>query len=124
MYDMKHWSERTVIALVMKSLDNSITTFSRRGWLTRRWFLTSRQGHGAPNPTWIPVANETVRAMTFWPNRGEANSRPALGAPYVRIAPNAPAVPTTARGALRLRIVENTKPPARCGAVAGWWDEP
>ena len=23
--------------------------------------MTSRQGHGAPNPTWIPVANEAVR---------------------------------------------------------------
>ena len=25
--------------------------------------LTSRQGHGEPNPTWIPVANEAVRRM-------------------------------------------------------------
>ena len=25
--------------------------------------MTSRQGHGAPNPTWIPVANETVRRI-------------------------------------------------------------
>jgi cholesterol oxidase len=27
---MKHWSERTVIALVMQSFDNSITTFPKR----------------------------------------------------------------------------------------------
>ena len=26
-------------------------------------FLTSRQGHGEPNPTWIPVANKVVRMM-------------------------------------------------------------
>jgi cholesterol oxidase len=51
------WSERTIIALVMQTLDNSVTTSWRRGR------LTSRQGHGAPNPTWIPVANEAVRRM-------------------------------------------------------------
>ena len=57
---VRHWSERTVIALVMQSLDNSITVFSKRSWLGR-WKLTSRQGHGEPNPTWIPAANEVVR---------------------------------------------------------------
>ena len=31
LYDMKHWSERTVIALVMQTLDNSITTFGVKG---------------------------------------------------------------------------------------------
>ena len=31
LYDFKHWSERTVIALVMQSLDNSITTYGKRG---------------------------------------------------------------------------------------------
>ena len=51
------WSERTIIALVMQTLDNSVTTSWKRGR------LTSRQGHGAPNPTWIPVANEAVRRM-------------------------------------------------------------
>ena len=63
LYDMRHWSERTVIALVMQSLDNSITTYTKRGRLTRRRRLTSRQGHGAPNPTWIPRANDAVRRM-------------------------------------------------------------
>ncbi|WP_205471470.1 GMC oxidoreductase [Nocardioides sp. SYSU D00038] len=63
LYDFKHWSERTVIALVMQSLDNSITTFGKRNRLTGRWRMTSRQGHGAPNPTWIPVANEAVRRI-------------------------------------------------------------
>jgi len=63
LYDMKHWSERTVIALVMQSLDNSITTFTRRNPLTGRRHLTSKQGHGVPNPTWIPVGNEAVRRM-------------------------------------------------------------
>jgi cholesterol oxidase len=63
LYDFKHWSERTVIALVMQSLDNSITTYGKRGRFTRRWRMTSRQGHGAPNPSWIPVANDAVRRI-------------------------------------------------------------
>ncbi|QZY29850.1 GMC oxidoreductase [Nocardioides coralli] len=61
LYDLRHWSERTVIALVMQSLDNSITTFPQRTPLG--WRLSSRQGHGRPNPTWIPAANEAVRRM-------------------------------------------------------------
>ncbi|HEX6517852.1 MAG TPA: GMC family oxidoreductase [Nocardioidaceae bacterium] len=183
LYDLKHWSERTVIALVMQSVDNSITTFSKRSRLTGRWHLTSRQGHGRPNPTWIPVGNKVVRemakliggtpggsigepfnrpltahfiggctigespetgvvdpyqrvfhypglhvvdgsaisanlgvnpsltitaqaerALAFWPNKGEADPRPPLGAPYARIAPvppRSPAVPAAAPGALR-----------------------
>ena len=30
LYDFQHWSERTVIALVMQTLDNSITTFPKQ----------------------------------------------------------------------------------------------
>ena len=63
LYDLRHWSERTVIALVMQSLDNSITTYTKRVPGTRRRYLTSRQGHGVPNPTWIPVGNTAVRMM-------------------------------------------------------------
>ncbi|MFW6774121.1 GMC oxidoreductase [Nocardioides sp. CPCC 205120] len=185
LYDMKHWSERTVIALVMQTLDNSITTFPRR--TPFGWRLSSKQGHGAPNPTWIPVANEATRkmakqvdgtpggtigepfnrpltahfiggctigdspesgvvdayqrmyghpglhvvdgsaisanlgvnpsltitaqaerAMAFWPNKGEADARPPLGAAYERVdpvEPREPAVPPHAPAALRLPIV-------------------
>ena len=187
LYDLKHWSERTVVALVMQTLDNSITTYAKRIPGTRKWRLTSRQGHGEPNPTWIPVANQVVRmmakemggtpggsigepfnmpmtahfiggavighspvdgvvdgyqrvfgypglhvadgaaisanlgvnpsltitaqaerAMSFWPNKGEADPRPALGAAYEQIEPvepRDPAVPAHAPGALRLPIV-------------------
>ncbi|HTW18180.1 MAG TPA: GMC family oxidoreductase [Nocardioides sp.] len=63
LYDMKHWSERTVIALVMQSLDNSITTYTKRIPFSKRRYLTSKQGHGVPNPTWIPAGNEAIRAM-------------------------------------------------------------
>ncbi|MGO4361814.1 GMC oxidoreductase [Terrabacter sp. RAF57] len=57
----RRWSERTVIALVMQSSDNSIKVRRRRGLLG--WHLTSTQGHGEPNPTYIPEGNEAVRAM-------------------------------------------------------------
>ncbi|MEB3067916.1 GMC family oxidoreductase [[Mycobacterium] vasticus] len=58
----KQWSERTVIALVMQHLDNSITTFTKRGKLGFRRY-TSKQGHGEPNPSWIPVGNEVTRRI-------------------------------------------------------------
>ncbi|SCG67359.1 FAD-dependent oxidoreductase [Micromonospora humi] len=177
MLSVRGWSERTVIALVMQSVDNSLTT----RWRGRR--LVSGPGHGAPNPTWIPAGNEAVRllaeeidgtpggavtepfnipmtahilggavigatpadgvvdpwhrvyghpglhvvdgaavsanlgvnpsltitaqaerAMSFWPNRGEADPRPAPGSPYTRVAPvppRNPAVPPHAPAALR-----------------------
>jgi cholesterol oxidase len=183
LYDLRHWSERTVIALVMQSLDNSLTTFTRRSRLTGSRRLTSRQGHGEPTPTWIPAGNAAVRMMaalvggtpggsigepfnrpltahfiggcpigdspatgvvdpyqrvyghpglhvldgaaltanlgvnpsltitaqaeraaSFWPNKGEPDPRPALGAAYRRIdpvRPRRPAVPDQAPAALR-----------------------
>ncbi|MCW4352501.1 GMC family oxidoreductase [Hoyosella sp. YIM 151337] len=58
---VRNWSERTIIALVMQHLDNSITTYTKRGLFGRK--LTSRQGHGEPNPTWIPVGNEACRRI-------------------------------------------------------------
>jgi cholesterol oxidase len=176
---VRRWSEKTIIVLVMQTLDNSISV--RR---TRRGRLTSGPGHGAPNPRWIPVAHDATRriaeqiggfpggtvgdvvnvpmtahilggcviadspetgvidpyhrvhgyptlhvvdgaaisanlgvnpsltitaqaerAMSLWPNAGEADLRPAQGRPYVRVAPVAPvrpAVPASAPGALRL----------------------
>jgi len=187
LYDLRHWSERTIIALVMQTHDNSITTFTRRG-ITGRRKLTSRQGHGAPNPSWIPAANDATRriarhmggtpggtlgepfnvpmtahfmggcaigdsaetgvidpyqrlygyeglhvvdgsaisanlgvnpsltitaqaerAMSFWPNKGEADLRPVLGSAYTQISPTMPkkpVVPVDAPAALQLPIVD------------------
>lgn len=194
LYDVKHWSERMIVLLVMQALDNSITVFPKK--TPFGWRLSSQQGHGQPNPTWIPAANEGARqmakamstdagdgyaggtigepfdipmtahfiggcaigdspetgvvdpfqrvygypglhvvdgstisanlgvnpsltitaqaerAMAFWPNKGQADPRPALGASYQRIepvVPAAPAVPPTAPAALRLPIVEVTR---------------
>ncbi|EFQ81955.1 4Fe-4S binding domain protein [Aeromicrobium marinum DSM 15272] len=61
LYDLRHWSERTLIALVMQTHDNSITTYTKRGLFGRR--LSSRQGHGAPNPAFIPEGHEAVQRM-------------------------------------------------------------
>ncbi|PTA44410.1 FAD-dependent oxidoreductase [Micromonospora sp. RP3T] len=177
MLSVRGWSERTVIALVMQSVDNSLTT----RWRGRR--LVSGPGHGAANPTWIPAGNEAVRllaeeidgtpggavtepfnipmtahilggavigatpadgvvdpwhrvyghpglhvvdgaavsanlgvnpsltitaqaerAMSFWPNKGDPDPRPAPGSPYTRlpaVPPRTPAVPPHAPAALR-----------------------
>jgi cholesterol oxidase len=56
---VRHWSERSVILLVMQSRDNSIRLLRKRGLFGRR--LTSEQGHGAPNPTYIQEANDAAR---------------------------------------------------------------
>jgi cholesterol oxidase len=178
-------SERSVILLVMQSLDNSLTSFGKRGLFGYR--LKTKQGEGTPNPDWIPLAHDVARryakkidgdafgmyadavnipstahyiggcvmgltpsegvidpyqrlfghpglhvvdgsavsanlgvnpsltitaqaerAMAFWPNRGQSDPRPSLGSGYVRIAPvapNKPAVPEAAPGALRLPVV-------------------
>ncbi|BBX65480.1 cholesterol oxidase [Mycobacterium saskatchewanense] len=62
MLNVHQWSERTLIALVMQHLDNSITTYTKRGKLGIRWY-TSKQGHGDPNPAWNPVGNEVTRRI-------------------------------------------------------------
>jgi len=58
---VRRWSERTIIGLVMQSLDNSLVVSGRRRF--GRWTLTSRPGHGTPSPTWIPAGNEVVRRL-------------------------------------------------------------
>ncbi|WP_280235840.1 GMC family oxidoreductase [Nocardia cyriacigeorgica] len=58
---VRNWSERTIISLVMQHLDNSITTYTKRGLFGRK--LTSKQGHGEPNPTWIPAGNAVTRQV-------------------------------------------------------------
>jgi cholesterol oxidase len=57
MINVRRWSERTIIALVMQSLDNSLATV----WHRRS--LRARHGHGEPNPTWIPAGNQAVRLL-------------------------------------------------------------
>jgi cholesterol oxidase len=183
-YNLRDWSERTLILLVMQARDNSLNTKLKRGLFGRR--LTSEQGHGEKNPAWVPAGHEVARelakdmngtagavvtepfgipmtahflggcviaddptkgvvdpylrafgvpglhildgstlsanpgvnpslsitaqaewALAHWPNKDEADPRPALGEKFVMVspvAPKAPVVPRTASGALRLPV--------------------
>ncbi len=56
---VRKWAQRSVILLVMQSYDNSLRLFRKRGIFGTR--VVSRQGHGEPNPTYIPIANEAAR---------------------------------------------------------------
>ncbi len=58
---VRRWSEKGAIALVMQSWDNSLTV---RGVKSRLGYhLTSKQGDGEPNPTWIPAGNDASRRI-------------------------------------------------------------
>ena len=180
--DVREWSQRTVIALVMQNVDSSLSVSGKRGLFG--WRLTSKNDSLTPNATYIPAANEVVRkiaekhggvpgghigdligapftahfvggcvigdspktgvidpyhrvwnyptlhivdgssvtanlgvnpsltitaqaerAMSMWPNRGEADRRPAQGSPYSTVlfqSPNNPVVPDDALGGLKL----------------------
>ena len=180
--DVRKWSERTVIALVMQNVDSSMAVTGKRGIFG--WRLTSKNDSEHPNATYIPAANEVVRkiaknyggtpgghigdlvsapftahfvggcvisddpnngvidpyhrvwnyptlhvvdgasvtanlgvnpsltitaqaerAFSFWPNKGESDTRPTQGSGYQRVEwvrPNSPFVPEHAYGALRV----------------------
>ena len=55
----RHWSRRTIIVLVMQTLDNAIALRPRKGPLGSFW-LQTEQDPERPNPTFIPVANEAA----------------------------------------------------------------
>ncbi|MET7637558.1 GMC family oxidoreductase [Streptomyces sp. NPDC005438] len=55
----RKWSERVIIGLVMQTLDNSLTTHRRDKGLGKG-LLTARQGHGEPNPLFIPQGAEAA----------------------------------------------------------------
>jgi len=57
--NVRKWSQRTVIALVMQNVDSWIRVRPTRGIFG--WHLTSRNSADHPNATWIPAANETAR---------------------------------------------------------------
>ncbi|MFY2788573.1 GMC oxidoreductase [Rhodococcus sp. MALMAid1271] len=58
---VRRWSERTVIALVMQTDDNSLELGSKNGPFGRR--LTSRPGAGDPPPQWIPQGHTAIRLL-------------------------------------------------------------
>ena len=57
----RRWSERVIILLVMQTLNNSITVRRKTSRFGSR--LTTAQGDGEPNPTWIPVANQAAEQL-------------------------------------------------------------
>ncbi|TQC42728.1 GMC family oxidoreductase [Rhodococcus sp. WS4] len=166
---VRKWSERSIVALVMQTGDNSLRLATKRGHFGIRR-LTSRPSPGSAPPTWIPQGHKAVRllaqeiggdpggsitdivnipitahflggcaigdsadsgvidpyqrvyghpglhvtdgsaisanlgvnpsltivaqaerAFALWPNRGEPDNRPALGAPYEIVKPALPA---------------------------------
>ena len=56
------WSRRSIVGLVMQNRDNSLTVRAGRGPFGG-FRLRSSQGHGEPNPTYIPQANEAYELM-------------------------------------------------------------
>lgn len=59
--NLRRWSERGIIALVMQTADNSLTLSLRRRF--GRLVMTSAQGHGEPNPSHLPQAHTAAAAI-------------------------------------------------------------
>ena len=59
--DVRQWSERTVVALIMQNVDSAISVNSKRGIFGYR--LTSKNDSLIPNATYIPAANEVARRI-------------------------------------------------------------
>ena len=180
--DVRQWSQRTVVALIMQNVDSAISVKGKKGLLGFR--LTSKNDSLTPNATYIPAANEVARriaennggiagghigdlinapftahfvggcvigdsiksgvidpyhrvynyptmhivdgasvtanlgvnpsltitaqaerAFSFWPNKGEADTRPAQNTMYIKLSPvfpNKPFVPKGAPAELRV----------------------
>jgi cholesterol oxidase len=59
--NVRKWSERSVIALVMQNVDSAVTTFIKRTPFGLR--LSSKNNSENPNATWIPEANQTAEII-------------------------------------------------------------
>jgi cholesterol oxidase len=55
----RHWSRRTIIILVMQTLDNAMALRPRKGPFRSFW-LQTEQDPERPNPTFIPIANKAA----------------------------------------------------------------
>ena len=60
--NVRKWSERSVISLVMQPVDNSLTLTGARGVLGR-WKLTTNTDESKPAPTYIPAAADVVERV-------------------------------------------------------------
>jgi cholesterol oxidase len=59
--DVRRWSERTVISLIMRNLPSSLHVRGTRGRFG--WRLTSTNDDRRPNPTYIPAAHEVAKSL-------------------------------------------------------------
>ncbi|MFM9134979.1 MAG: FAD-dependent oxidoreductase [bacterium] len=59
--NVRRWSERAVISLVMQPVDNSLTLVGKRGRLG--WRLATNKDESNPAPSYIPISNEVVERM-------------------------------------------------------------
>ena len=79
--NVRRWSERSVIALVMQNVNSAITVGERRGILGPR--LTSKNDSNNPNPTWIPEANEVAeRVANNYGGIAGGNIGNLIGSPF------------------------------------------
>jgi len=59
-----NWAHRSIILLVMQTLDNSLRAVWKRSWLTPwRKSLATENLSGKSNPTYIPIGNEVARRV-------------------------------------------------------------
>jgi cholesterol oxidase len=79
--NVRKWSQRTVIALVMQNVDSSVRVSAKKGAFG--WRLTSKNDSDKPNATYIPAANEVVRRIAE-KNSGMAGGHigDLVGAPF------------------------------------------
>jgi len=59
--DVRQWSERTVVALIMQNVDSALSVTGKRGIFGYR--LSSKNDSQIPNATYIPAANEVARRI-------------------------------------------------------------
>ena len=55
-----HWSRRTIVLLVMQSLDNAISFRAKKRWFGKGVRLSTAQDVGMPNPTYIDAGNKAA----------------------------------------------------------------
>ena len=61
MFDVRNWSERSIIALVMQNVPSALHLRGKRGRFG--WHLTSHNDERRPNPTYIPAAHEVAKDL-------------------------------------------------------------
>jgi cholesterol oxidase len=59
--NVRNWSERTIVTLVMQNIDSAITVRAKQGLFGFR--LTSTNNSMNPNATYIPLANEVAKRI-------------------------------------------------------------